>query len=189
MALGVALDESTLPHLFGVACNLHWGEVKPAAQQWGMAAASFHLGTAPQVAVLAPQPQPAVGKHSLTLAHSKRQMWDRHCSPPSFKHWGSSCWKQQLDAPAVNISEMEGSTREWDYQCSAKFNPSLLSDWHFLALKLLQSSLWGSKHRNNRRTSLCMGPGRKCQDFCTWLTGKLTCLTKTAWSLVVHGNN
>lgn len=122
-------------------------------------------------------------------ANSKRQTRDRHCSPSSFKHWGGSCWEQHLDAPAANTSEMEGSTREWDYQCSAKYNPSLLNDWHFLALKLWQSSLWGSKHGNNSRIPLCMGLGRKCQDFSIWLTGKLTCLTKTACSLVVHGNN
>lgn len=91
VALCVAHDESTLPHLFGVACNLHWGEAKPAAQQWGTAAVSFHLGTATQVAVLAPQP--ALAKNSLALTHSKRQTRDRHCSPSHFRHWDGSCWK------------------------------------------------------------------------------------------------
>lgn len=66
-----AHDDSTFPHLLGVACTLQWGEVKPAAQQGGMAAVSFLLGTATPAAVLAPQPQPAVGKAPSTCQQQK----------------------------------------------------------------------------------------------------------------------
>lgn len=111
VALCVAHDESPLPHLFGVACNLlRRGETRSSAVRNGSTVPP--LGNSHQVTVLAPQAQPAVRNNSLMPAKSKRQMWDRHCSPSSFKQWGGLCWKQQLDAPAVNTSEIEGSTRE-----------------------------------------------------------------------------